>query len=98
MLSPETPVEQLLNIGPKSANWLKEVGISTLADLQKAGAVLAYKILQHRFKGINILMLYGLYGALNNRHWNSLSREEKDTLKSAAAEAVQISFDDMEES
>lgn len=94
MVSLETPVDQLKNIGPKSAEWLHEIGIVTLRDLQKAGAVLSYKMLQHRFKGINVLMLYGLYGALNNRHWNSLSPTEKDALKREAEEAVHISFGD----
>ena len=88
----DIPIEKLKNIGPKSAKWLREAGFETLADLEKAGPVLTYKILQHRVKGINLLMLYAIYGALHDKHWNSLSPEEKETLKSAAEEPMDIIF------
>ena len=93
---PTTPIEKLKNIGPKSAAWLREIGVLTLADLEQNGPVLTYKILQHRFKGINILMLYGLYGALYNKHWNGLSPDEKTMLQTAAKEQLDISFGDTE--
>jgi hypothetical protein len=31
----DTPASQLLNLGPKSTRWLRDIGIHTLADLQK---------------------------------------------------------------
>lgn len=89
----DKPVEKLKNIGPQSAGWLRDVGIETEGDLIEAGAVMAYKILQHRFKGVNLLMLYALEGALQNRHYNSFSPEEKEVLKKAASESLDISFD-----
>ena len=39
-------VEDLKNIGPRSAEWLRAVGISTRADLQRAGAVVAFQLVQ----------------------------------------------------
>ncbi len=93
-MHPDTPIEDVKNIGPKSAEMLRSIEIDTYAALEQAGPVLVYKILQHRFKGINLLMLYALYGAVHNRHWNSLSPQEKETLKAAADEPVQITHTD----
>ena len=92
MRSQDTPIEKLKNIGPKSAEWLREIGVLTRGDLERNGAILTYKILQHRYKGINILMLYSLYGALHDKHWNGLSPEEKSDLQAAAKEDIDISF------
>ena len=93
-VSPDTPVEQFKNIGPKSAGWLREIGIETYADLENAGYLLTYKMLKHRYKGISIVMLYALYGTLNDKHWNELSPEEKAMLKEAAKTPIDISFGD----
>ncbi|MEM8484645.1 MAG: TfoX/Sxy family DNA transformation protein [Bacteroidota bacterium] len=90
-MHPDTPIEVLKNLGPKSAEMLRSIDIDTFAALEKAGPVLVYKILQHRFKGVNLLMLYALYGAVHNKHWNSLSPAEKETLKAAASGPLQIS-------
>jgi len=35
------PVESLLNLGPKSGQWLREAGITTIADLERLGTVVA---------------------------------------------------------
>ena len=43
------PLSGLRNLGEKSAELLREVGIETPEALREAGAVLAYKILKHRF-------------------------------------------------
>lgn len=95
MPAPDTPVEALKNIGPKSAQWLREIGMESYADLEKAGPVMKQvitgKILQHRFKGINLLMLYALYATTRDRHWQSLSADEKEMLKKAASEPLEIS-------
>lgn len=94
MVAPDTPVEELKNIGPKSAKWLREIGIATYADLERTGAVMTFKIMKHRRNGITMVMLYALYATLQGRHWNSLSPEEKEMLKKAAAEPLDIAFGD----
>ncbi len=92
MVSPETPVENLKNIGPKSAEWLREIGIETYADLERTGDVMTFKILKHHRKGITIVMLYALYASLQGRHWNSLTPDEKEMLNQAAAEPLDITL------
>lgn len=42
------PIESLLNLGPKSSQWLREVGISTIAELESLGPVLAYRLVKQR--------------------------------------------------
>ena len=88
----DTPVEELLNIGPKTAQRLHEIGLFTKGDLIKTGPIITYKILKHRFKGINILALYALYGAVHELHWNGIPKTEKEKLKKEADVPFDINF------
>ncbi|HYE95154.1 MAG TPA: TfoX/Sxy family protein [Rubricoccaceae bacterium] len=92
MPTPATdPLAGLKNLGPTSAEMLREVGIETPDALREAGAVLAYKLLQLRFgPRVNALFLYALEGALADRHWNSFSPGEKARMKQEAAGALEV--------
>ncbi|MDX1530295.1 MAG: TfoX/Sxy family protein [Rhodothermales bacterium] len=81
---------RLKNLGPQSVAWLVEAGIETRAELERAGAVLAYKIVQHRRPGVNVLLLYALHGALAGEHWASLSPATKARLKAEAAAPLEV--------
>ncbi len=84
-------VENLKNIGPKSAAWLRDMGIHTRDDLQKMGVVMAWKILKHqRPEQVNLLLLYALEGALSDRHWNALDPKRKAALKQAASGRLEV--------
>ncbi|MEM1056124.1 MAG: TfoX/Sxy family protein [Bacteroidota bacterium] len=85
-------VGTLKNLGPTSAEMLREVGIETAEDLHECGAVMAYKILQHRFgkQKVNALFLFALVGAMEDRHWNSFSPEEKAVLREAASGDLEV--------
>ena len=76
---------RLMNIGPVSTGWLNEAGIHTQEALEALGAVEAYRPVKalHPDK-VSLNMLYGLEAALTNRHWNSLSPEEKAALRAEA--------------
>lgn len=70
------------NLGPKSKAWLREIGIETLADLQAMGPVEAYRRLKFIYpKQVSLTMLWALVGAVQGRHWNSFSVEEKSAIK-----------------
>ena len=86
-------VEDLKNIGPKTAAWLQEIGIYTKRNLVDIGPVMAFKILQHRFNGINTLALYALYGAIHDVHWNSIPPETKDKLRKEANSKLDVDVD-----
>lgn len=84
-------VENLKNIGPKSAVWLRDIGVHTRADLQEMGVVVAWSILKHqRPKQVNALLLYALEGALTDRHWNAIDLERKATLKQAVDGQLEV--------
>ncbi len=72
--------DKLLNIGPKSYAWLKQVGIRTPEDLKRLGAMEAFmKVKKAGFRP-SLNLLYALAGAEQERHWNTLSAEEKNAL------------------
>jgi len=77
-------VAALKNIGPKTAAWLRDLGIRTAGDLARIGSVEAYRRLRASGRGATLVALYALEGALWNTHWNELPPELKASLKKQA--------------
>jgi DNA transformation protein len=72
----------LKNIGPKSRQWLAEVGIYTINDLRNAGAIATYKILKERYpKKVSLNLLWGLEAAIRDVDWRELTDTDKEELK-----------------
>jgi DNA transformation protein len=72
------------NIGPVSRQWLAEVGIYTIRDLRKVGAIHAYKILKDRYpRRVSLNLLWGLEAANRDVDWRELTAQDKATLKKA---------------
>ncbi|MBN8590982.1 MAG: TfoX/Sxy family protein [Anaerolineae bacterium] len=72
----------LKNIGPKTREWLHEVGIHTPADLDRFGAVEVYKRLKERFpEKVSLNALWGLQAAILDIHWTALPPDMKDDLR-----------------
>lgn len=69
------------NIGPKSSEWLRAVGINTLKDLKKAGAVEVYQMVKDKGFNVSLNLLWALEGAIQARPWFSFTNEEKKCLK-----------------
>jgi len=82
----DIPVENLRNLGPASAAWLREIGVHTRADLQQLGPTLAYRIVKQRQPGTSLNLLWAIAAALTDRDWRELSGEEKATLRAALEE------------
>jgi len=81
---------ELRNIGPKSAAWLRQVGLRTAEDLRAAGAVAAFlKVRRAGFKP-SLNLLYSLEGALVGSHWQEIPearrRQLLDELEQASAQ------------
>jgi len=74
------PISQLLNLGPKSEEWLNDVGIHSECDLQKTGAVQAFLLLKDKGHKPSLNMLYAMAGALTDVRWDRLSGEKKAKL------------------
>lgn len=80
--------DRLRNVGPKSAAWLRQVGIRTPEDLVAAGAVGAFmKVKRAGFKP-SLNLLYSLEGALLGCHWQQVPEERRLVM---AAEVEQLS-------
>ena len=71
---------QLRNIGPKSAAWLRQVGLRSAEDLVAAGAVQAFvKVKRAGFKP-SLNLLYALEGALLDCHWHDVPEPRRQQL------------------
>lgn len=77
-LSP--PIENLRNLGPASAEWLRAVGVTTIDDLKKAGPVLAWELVRRRRRGVSRNLLWALAAGLQDRDWRELTANEKQQL------------------
>jgi hypothetical protein len=78
----------LRNIGPKSAAWLRQVGLRSLEDVAAIGAVDAYmKVRRAGFKP-SLNLLYSLEGALADCHWQEVPEARRNQLVQAAEAAI----------
>ena len=74
----------LKNIGPVSMEWLRAVGIVSREDLERLGAVEAYRLVKAHGFNASLNLLYALEAALQDIHWTALSPQAKAKLKTAA--------------
>ena len=81
---------KLRNIGPKSAAWLRQVGLRSFEDLQRVGSVEAFaKIKRAGFKP-SLNLLYALEGALVDCHWQEVPEARRNELVQAAEAAIAL--------
>lgn len=78
------PVAKIRNVGPKSAAWLRQIGIRTEEDLRKIGSVEAYRRVKLAGFKPTLNLLYSMAGAEDDCHWTALSEERKAALVLAA--------------
>jgi len=82
--------EKLRNIGPKSAAWLRQVGLRTRADLEGVGAVEAFMRVKRAGFKPSLNLLYALEGALCDCHWQEVPDARRGELVSAADAAIAL--------
>ncbi|MDE2869087.1 MAG: TfoX/Sxy family DNA transformation protein [Chloroflexota bacterium] len=76
---------RLRNIGPTTACWLADVGITTVEDLDALGSVGAYQRLKAaRPRQVTIVALYALEAALLDIAWTELPLEARSRLRQAS--------------
>lgn len=81
---------KLRNIGPKSAAWLRQVGLRTREDLEAAGPVDAFMRVKRAGFKPSLNLLYALEGALNDCHWQDVPEERRKVLVEAAEAAIAL--------
>ena len=79
---------KLRNIGPKSAAWLRQVGLRTQEDLVAAGPVDAFMRVKRAGFKPSLNMLYALEGALQDCHWQEVPNERRVELVEQAEAAI----------
>ncbi|HRN61590.1 MAG TPA: TfoX/Sxy family protein [Luteimonas sp.] len=79
---------KLRNIGPKSAAWLRQVGLRTEADLVAAGPVDAFMRVRRAGFKPSLNMLYALEGALQDCHWQEVPEARRTELVAAVEAAT----------
>lgn len=71
---------KIRNIGPKSAAWLRQVGIRSEEDIKQAGALAVFmKVRKAGFRP-SLNLLYALEGAVQDCHWTALGDQRKSEL------------------
>jgi DNA transformation protein len=79
--------DKLRNVGPKSAAWLRQVGIRTQTDLETAGSVAAFiKVKRAGFRP-SLNLLYALEGALLGCHWQQVPEARRTEMLQQAEAA-----------
>ena len=80
----DAPIESLLNLGPKSGQWLREAGITTIAELERLGPVVAYRLVKQRQPKANLNLLWALAAGLKGQDWREITEETKKRLRKEA--------------
>ena len=76
--------EKIRNVGPRSAAWLRQVGVRNIDDLREMGAIEVFaRVVKAGFKP-SLNLLYAMAGAEDDCHWTALSDERKAVLIQAA--------------
>ncbi len=85
-----TPSLKLRNIGPKSAAWLRQVGLRTEEELRAIGALEAFMRVKRAGFKPSLNLLYALEGALMDCHWQDVPGERRSELLIAADAAIAL--------
>jgi TfoX/Sxy family transcriptional regulator of competence genes len=73
-------LSQLPNLGPKSQAMLVAVGLHTLPQLQRQGAVAVYLKVKRSGQNASLNLLWALEGALSGQPWQEVARTERTRL------------------
>jgi hypothetical protein len=71
---------KMRNIGPKSAAWLRQVGLRTQEDIATAGPVDAFLRVKRAGFRPSLNLLYALEGALADCHWQEVPEARRQQL------------------
>lgn len=71
---------KIRNVGPKSAAWLRQVGIRSEEEVKALGSIeVFFKVKKAGFKA-SLNLLYALEGAVLDCHWTEVSTERRNEL------------------
>lgn len=70
----------LPNLGPKSRAMLANAGITSAEALRKLGAIRAFLQVKRSGASPSLNLLWALEGALSNRRWQDVARQDRLSL------------------
>lgn len=81
---------KIRNVGPKSAAWLRQVGVRSLEDLRGLGVVPTFMKVRRAGFRPSLNLLYAMEGALLDCHWQEVPEQRRSELLLAvdAAESL----------
>lgn len=82
----DPPIESLPNLGPTSRQWLREAGITTIADLERLGPVVAYRLVKQHQPKASLNLLWALAAGLKGKDWREIPEATKQQLRKEAEE------------
>ena len=74
-------MSKMRNIGKVSQQWLYEIEIYSLPDLQTCGAARAFSLIRSRHPQASLNLLWALEGAILEVDWRTLSEDQKAELR-----------------
>ena len=84
------PPLKMRNIGPKSAAWLRQVGLKTPEALAEAGTLEAFMRVKRAGFKPSLNLLYALEGALQDCHWQEVPETRRQALVADAEAAIAL--------
>lgn len=82
--------EKLRNIGPKSAAWLRQVGLRTQEEIAAVGTVEAFMRVKRAGFKPTLNLLYAIEGALLQCHWQEVPEARRQQLVAEAEAAIAL--------
>ncbi len=80
------PIESLRNLGPKSGQWLREAGITTIAELERLGPVVAYRLVRQHQPKASLNLLWAMATGFEGKDWRELTDATKKRLRNEAVD------------
>lgn len=79
--SSSASVDSIINLGPKSTEWLNEIGVFSWNDIDQIGVMEVFVRLKRINPKISLNMLWALYMGHQGKHWMDITDKEKQQLK-----------------
>ncbi len=74
-------LRDMKGLGLKTEQQLQAIGVNTPDELKRMGAVPVFLALQRASdKPVSLNFLYALVGAIEDRHWQEVAKQEKSRL------------------
>ena len=85
-MTTDAPLESLLNLGPQSGQWLRDAGINSIAELERLGPVVAYRLVKQHQPKASLNLLWAMAAGLEGKDWRKLTEATKSQLRKEAEE------------